>query len=348
MSESVNIYKIASMANVSAATVSKVINGKEGVGEGTRDRILALIKEYDFQPKISSNVADIIGLVYRVDAPSIAGSNYLMNVIAGITDTLYGYGRFPMLIPYDFLPKDKNGLRVFCKKHKISGFIFMNLRENNREVYTAAEILPVVVIGGSFTGENIVSVRSKNREGAYRAVQELISLGHREIVAFMPDLLVPDHRDRLEGYKQALSENGLPIKEAYIIDYINPTLDLPIVIERLFLDCDNPPTAALVCDDLEVMKIKPIFERYGLEIPRDISVVGFDDYEYAVYSTPSLTTVRQPLSEMGHEAARMIYNVINSSEKQHDVVLDTQLIIRKSTQPLLPKPERAVPSEKLC
>ena len=90
MSESVNIYKIASMANVSAATVSKVINGKEGVGEGTRDRILALIKEYDFQPKISSNVADIIGLVYRVDAPSIAGSNYLMNVIAGITDTLYG------------------------------------------------------------------------------------------------------------------------------------------------------------------------------------------------------------------------------------------------------------------
>lgn len=330
-----NIYKLASMAGVSVATVSKVINGKEGVGQETRERILKLIDEYDFRPKISNNTEDIIGLVYRLDSPGVSVSNYIMKVIAGVTDTLYEYGYFVTLIPYDFLPKDKNDLRVFCKKRKISGFVFVNLRENNQEVFTAAELHPVVTVSSRFVGKDIVSVRSQNREGAYQAVKELISLGHRDIVTFIPDLLIPDHRDRLDGYKQALEEAGLPVKNEYIIDYVNFALDLPIVVERLFINSDNPPTAAFICDDFEVMKIKSIFEMYHLEIPRDISVVGFDDYDYAAYFSPPLTTVRQPLEALGAEAAKLIYKMVNNpEEQQQDVILDTQLILRKSTRRL--------------
>ncbi len=330
-----NIYKLASMAGVSVATVSKVINGREGVGQETRERILKLIDEYDFRPKMSNNTEDVIGLVYRLDIPGVSTSNYLMRLIAGVTDTLYEYGYFVTLIPYDFLPKDKTDMRVFCKKRKISGFVFMNLRENNQEVFTVAELYPVVTISSQFIGDNIVSVRSKNRDGAYQAVKELIRLGHKRIVAFIPDLLIPDHRDRLAGYRQALEESGLQVKDEYIVDYGNFAVDLPIVVERLFLNDDCPPTAAFICDDWEVLKIKSIFEKYQLEIPRDISVVGFDDYEYAAYFSPPLTTVRQPLEALGAEAARLIYKMVNNpEEKQRDVVLDTQLIVRKSTRKL--------------
>ena len=328
-----NIYKIASLADVSTTTVSKVINGKEGVSKKTRDKILKIIEDSCYTPRISNNTADVIGVVYRLDGIGFSTSSYLMKTIASITDTLCEYGFFTTLIPYDFLPKGKADLQVFCKRRKISGYICLNLRVNSQQVYSLAEVSPVVTINCKFEGDKIASVRSNSKEGAYNAVSQLIAYGHTDIVAFMPDLLIPDHFDRLEGYKQALRDNNIPFKQEYVVDYSHSLQDLPLMIERLFVGVNSPPTAAFICDDYEVMRIKSIFDRFNLRVPEDISIIGFDDYDYSAYFTPPLTTVRQPLELLGAEAAKCICQMIgNPGKAVQDVILDTQLILRKSAK----------------
>lgn len=327
-----NIYEIAKIANLSVASVSKVINGKEGVSPQTRKLVHEIMEKVGYKPKISKSILDSVGVVFWDNGNNHPlSSPYLSKVLEGATDILIEHNLYVTLIPIERLPKNKYELKQFCQKRKIAGLIFLNLRESNRYLCDYSDLVPIVITGTEF-GKSITSVRSKNREGAYEAVSYLISMGHKNICVFYPDYGMQDHNDRVAGYLQALKDNNIPIRQDLIIDYKNMwETDITLVLENLIFNKPEPPTAMFVYDDLQVLMITSILKKLNVKIPHDMSIVGFDDYDYSAHFSPPLTTVRQPLYDLGKISAhKLIERISDNTIPIENIMLDTKLIIRKS------------------
>ena len=331
-----NIYKIAQNAGVSVTTVSRVINGKEGVGEETRKKILDIVAQNNFQPRIAKNTFDTIGIFFRSDMPTPISSPYMIKVLDGISNELFNYGYDVMLIPVQKIPKDKDAFKIYCTKRRITGGIFVNLKVDDAYITNYEDVIPIVVVGSQVNSDKIVAVRADNKKGGYEAVKHLIDMGHRNIAFLAPILNVQDHCDRFLGYEQALDQEGISVNRDFVIEYIKYSeTGLQMIIDNLFKSSNERCTAAFVCDDVEVIRISSILERIGLSIPNDVSIVGFDDYEYSEHFSPPLTTVRQPIYEVGQRAAQVLIQLINNEDRklENSIVLDTRLVVRRSVIP---------------
>jgi len=329
-----NIYQIAKKAGVSTTTVSRVINDRDGVGEDTRKRILELIESTNFQPRISSNNLDNIAFFYK-SYPNSFISPYIVRLLNGVNNIVQDFGYNCLLVPLDRIPKFKDEFASYCRKKKIAAGIFANLSFTDDYIQSFENIIPIVLIGSEIKGSNLIGVVSDNENGAFQATSHLIENGHQEILLIASDLAIPDHYSRMLGYKKAMNENEKTIREEYIISYHSQS-NLEIILERLLLRNENigrKPTAAFVCDDSEVIRCMSILEKFKIEIPKDFSIVGFDDYDFSVHLSPPLTTVRQPISEMGESAARIAINKINDNKYvPENTKFETSLIKRKSVK----------------
>jgi LacI family transcriptional regulator len=190
--------------------------------------------------------------------------------------------------------------------------------------------IPVVVVDRDLPGVDVDGVLTDHHLGGYQATQHLIDLGHRRIACITGPFNGTPSARRAMGYRHALREAGLPDDPAFVLtgDY-SPQSGLEATVNLLALD--NPPTAIFACNDLMALgAIRAIMMR-GLRVPDDISVVGFDNIELAAYSTPPLTTVAQPIMEIGSRAASLLIDRIQ--DKRRDIqhpVLPTALIVRES------------------
>lgn len=328
-----NIYTIAKIAGVSTATVSMVINGREGIGEETRKKILQIMKESNFKPRLTNNSSDTVGIFLRFNQPDPLTNSYISRILEGICHVSYSYGYNIMIIPIEKIPKDRDEFKLYCMKRRINSAIFMYLTDSDRYVLNYEGLFPIVTISSKFNSDKIISARSKNKEGAYEIVKYLIEMGHRKIAFMVADLSVQDHRERLEGYKQALLESGIEIDDNLIINYVGCSdTDLTIIIDKLFISQDDRPSAIFIFNDDEVIRISSFLEKLGIKICEDVSIVGFDDSTISAHFSPPLTTVRQPLFEMGRNAMQIIADILSNNVKEAvtDIIMDTKLIIRKS------------------
>ncbi|OQY31946.1 MAG: hypothetical protein B6241_12710 [Spirochaetaceae bacterium 4572_59] len=293
-----SIYEIAKIAKVSSATVSRVINGKEGVGDDTRKKILQILNDRNFKPS----------------------SDYSYNI---------------MLISLDRLPKDEEGFRIYCNQRGISAGIFLNLSEEDIYILNYSNIIPIATVGTKLENSPFYSIKSENEQGGYDATKFLIDMGHENIAIMISKLNVQDHKERYEGYIRAHKEAGLTVKKELIFDYTSFTdNDVTFGLENLFDDSSVIPTAAFIVDDYEVLRLSSIFRTTNVSIPEDLSIIGFDDYYFAQHLNPPLTTVRQPLFELGHQAALAVLNEAIGGDFpiDHNIVLPTRLISRKSVK----------------
>ena len=329
-----NIYEIAKEANVSTTTVSRVINSKEGVGNETRKKILKIIENHNFQPRLSANRVDNIAFFYKSYSRNFI-SNYVVQLLNGVNYVVQDYGYNLLLVPVDRIPKSIDEFKSYCYKRKISAGVFANLSFNDAYIDLYENILPIVTIGCQSRSKKISYVKSDNVKGAFLATDYLIKSGHKNILFLAADISIPDHYERLIGYEKAFEENGMQSVKENIIQYQSQT-SLQLSLENLLGDNrPNKPTAAFICDDNEVIRCMSLLEKMNYSIPNDFSIVGFDDYEFSVHLSPPLTTVKQPIFEMGETSARMIINMLeNKNIEPQGVVLDTSLIIRKSVAPL--------------
>jgi LacI family transcriptional regulator len=189
-----------------------------------------------------------------------------------------------------------------------------------------------VLIDHQGTGESESAVGATNRQGGYDATRYLIELGHRRIGFITGTLDLGCSRDRLAGYEAALAERGWSIDPALIRegDFQQPA---GFACAQALLAAPERPTAIFASNDVMAFGVMEAVRDRGLRIPDDVSIIGFDDIPQAATVNPPLTTVRQPLAEMGARATRMLLTLIhNLDQATQRIELPTELIVRASTR----------------
>ena len=191
----------------------------------------------------------------------------------------------------------------------------------------------IVVLGGSLSNSHLVCIDSQNYEGMRHAVQHLIDLGHRRIAIVNGPLAAPNCLHRFEGYLAALQANGLTVHPEYVFN-ADAARSAGAVLQQLreVLKDHRRPTAVVACGFYLALDVMALVREMGLGIPADVSLVGFDDPRSASLLDPPLTTVRQPLKEMGRRAYERIARIV-SGERTNRLVemLPTELVVRQST-----------------
>ncbi|WP_127584260.1 LacI family DNA-binding transcriptional regulator [Paenibacillus koleovorans] len=330
-----NIYEIAKQANVSIATVSKVINGKQDVGQATREKVLKIIQDNNFKPKVSVTSLKNIAVFAPMGESHPMSTPYYSSVLSGIGEVAFDEDYTITLVSTNRIPRKEQELLKFCQQRKIDGGIFLLLTMEDSYMAKLAHKLPMVSISRPFDAFPIGHVEADNLGGGYQAVRHLVEYGHAQILLLLPSQKYHDHQMRLQGGEQALRESGL-VKHPGSLNHTMAMsdMDLQLHLERV-MGQEPRPTAIFAGMDQEAIRIMRLLQTIGLRVPEDVSVVGFDDLYFAANTSPPLTTIQHPVYEVGKEACRTLIRMI---EKQEDaaytdkVLPSTKLMIRSSTR----------------
>jgi LacI family transcriptional regulator, galactose operon repressor len=329
------IREIADLAGVSIATVSRVLNGRDDVSDETRAAVRRVVEEHGYTANRSARglsggrtglVGVLVPLVYPV---------YFSALLSGAAEALYEQDLRVLLSPTGHEHDREVSLLDRLVHGATDGALIVLPEESSDELERLLdEGFRFVVIDPRLPlDDRIASVSAANTSGADQAMQHLLGLGHRRIAAILGPRGWVATEDRRRGYHGALAAAGILPDPA-----LEATSDFEIgggrSAARRLLELADPPTAIFAFNDnLAIGAIQAARAR-GLHVPDDLSVVGFDDVEHATIVSPALTTVRQPLAEMGRTAVSLLMRLLERQrfETLH-VELGTRLVVRESTAP---------------
>lgn len=338
------IVDVAEAAGVSYATVSRVVNNKSNVTPGTRDRVLAIMQEMDYQANLHAR--RLVGGRSNVLGVLVHGlaSQYLSEIFGGIQDVLSVTDYDLMLYTTHRRARDAVRSVDMLSGGLAEGLLIVLPHHPEQYVSSLRERgYPYILIDHKGASKDDISVVAANWQGGYEATQYLIQLGHRRIGILTGNMEMDSAHDRLEGYKAALRNAGIGIDASLIFqgDYHESS---GVEGAAALLNLPQPPTAIFASNDIMALGVLEMARTRGLSVPGHLSVVGFDDIPMASLSWPRLTTVRQPLAEMGRVATRMLLRRLdwNASSAEarttqnasfQSAVLPVELIVRQSTAP---------------
>jgi LacI family transcriptional regulator len=333
ISKANSIYKIAELAGVSPATVSKVINGRHDVSEEMCQKVRKIIQEQGYKPSVSKTGMDTIGVFIPLSAGARMSNPYLAGIVSGIGDTAGDSDLMVAIVNSDRIPKNPQEFVRFCRMRRISGGIFPLLNLQDDYMTAIAHVFPTVTISRDYGREIAGCVMADNCNGGYEATKYLVSMGHRKILLVNPSVRYPDHNFRMEGAMMAIEEAGLPDSVMRLDNSLEfEDADLGCRMDCLLAETCRP-TAIFAASDQEALRIIRLLSERNIAIPEDISIVGFDDLYFAANTNPPLTTVRQPLYNMGREACMIITQMIKKKPEASVLkVFPTELILRKSVK----------------
>lgn len=330
------IKDVARLAGVSTTTVSHVINETRYVSDELRARVLAAMEELNYRPNVLARglrrgETKTIGLVVPDNS-----NPFFAEVTRIVEDIGFENGYSVILCNSDGnLEKEAAYVNVLIAK-QVDGVIFIaagSKYEHLHELATAG--IPVVVADRDIPQTLADVVLVDNEQGGYDATRYLLSLGHRRIACIAgPSDLTPS-ADRVHGYRRALGEFGVPIEEKWIVPGDFRYQGGEAAIAEL-LRLDEPPSAVFACNDVMAIGALRAVRSAGLQVPGDVSIVGFDDIPLASAVSPALTTVAQPIVELATLAAQLLMSRIQSDQQdgpKQRIVLDTELIVRGSCAP---------------
>jgi len=315
----VTIKDVARKAGVSISTVSRVMSGNIFVEEDTKEKVLKVIKELDYTPNffakgLKGKKTGTIGLVI----PNI-NNPIFYNVILCNTD--------------ENIDNEKEIINMLKKKW-IDGLILTPASKDYEYMSKIRESnIPVVLMIRNF--KNMFdSVVTNNFEASYEAVKYLIQRGRKKIIIINGDLSVELYRERFEGCKKAIIDSGMKFMEE--ISFRCSFENKECYLKTLNFIKSNPTIcdAIFAANDLRAIEVIKAVKDAGLMVPDDISVIGFDNIEISSMIDPSLTTVAQPLYEIGEISVKRLLKLINSKDRKQKpklVVVKSQLLIRNST-----------------
>jgi LacI family transcriptional regulator len=328
------IREIADLAGVSIATVSRVLNGRDDVADETRDLVTRVIRENGYMASrsargLSAGQTGLVGILVPLVYPA-----YFSAILAGAAEALSDLDLQIVLSPTaNEHDREVSGLDRL--RGVTDGALIILPQESSEELerlldrgYRFVVLDPLMPLD-----QRIPSVSAAHASGADQATRHLLDLGHRRIAQINGPPGWVATEDRRRGYRAALATAGIlsdPRLEASAIPEIGPGRE---AAERL-LDLDDPPTAIFAFNDNIAIGAMQAARARGLSVPEDLSVVGFDDVEHATIVTPALTTVRQPLAEMGRTAVSLLNRLLEGQrfETLH-TELATRLVVRDSTAP---------------
>lgn len=294
--QDMNIYDIAKLAGVSIATVSRVVNGSPRVSEKTRQKVLSVMEENNYTPNVFArglglDSMQIIGII----CPDVADA-YMARAVSFLERRLKEYGYDCILYCSGHEQQKKEEAVDLIMKKRIDALILVGSTYTGygdddsssvEYIRRAAEKVPVFLINGKISGENIYSVYNRDEEAVYDAVSRLIRSGRKRIL-FLTDSRSYSVSQKMEGYERALRENGLPVLgELKLLteNRIHQVRD--ILLARHTLEYDS----VLATDDALAVGAVKCANAKGLKIPEELSVIGYNNSEYSVCCEPELTTI---------------------------------------------------------
>lgn len=329
----VTMADVAELAQVSKMSVSRVLNNKPGVAEETKQRIFDAVQQlgYTLDAGYRPNATEHPTIALLV--PDIT-SNYMGEIIQGVSNAseLLNYG--VMLYTKGVVENMRKSdyYMSLLSKHLVQGVLII-IPHGYESIAADLENyhLPYVVIDHHNGTGNEPSVTATNRKGTLDATRHLLALGHTRIGFITGRMEIKCSHDRLQGYRDGLAEVELPYDPELVV---NGDFHPPSGYDQTqkLLQLSNPPTAIIASNDSMAFGAMDAAKTCGMTIGSDISIIGFDDIRMASQTHPSLTTVRQPLTEMGEVALDMLVNLIQGHRLlTPQRILPTELIVREST-----------------
>jgi len=332
---SVTISDVARLANVSKATVSAVMNGRPGISEKTRKRVLEIATHLNFRPNqiarsLSIRKTHSIGLVIKeIDNP------YFSKIMKGVFDTCAEHDFTVLLGSSELSPeKEKKSIDTLVAQ-RVDGLILAPLQGEDVDFSYLSDLVrdcyPLVTLGVVKNYPTAV-VESKNVEGAFEAVNYLIQEGHKRIAYFSGPSHSSHSEDRAEGFRRACLENRISCRSEDVVQTGSYIQDGYEKGKSFFTSQADCPSAVFCYNDLVAIGLINALTELGFSVPDDISVIGFDNIDYGAHFRIPLTTVYVPAYEIGKIAAEMVIEQISGqgNTKNRKQILDVELIIRDS------------------
>ena len=327
------IKDVARDARVSVTTVSHVVNQTRFVSSDARVRVLAAIENLNYVPSavarsLKNNRTHTVGAILPNNS-----NPYFAEIIRGIEDACFDAGFNVMLCNSDDDPgKQGQYIRVLTEK-QVDGLIVVSSGgddELGRHLKQAK--MPLVLVDREVGQLRADIVEVNHESGGWLATQHLIALGHRRIACITGPLGLSSSTQRLAGFKRAMLESGYPVPDALMRQADFTSAGGHAAMQEL-LKSSRPPTAVFACNDLMAFGAISAAGSAGLRLPRDISVIGFDDIAMAAYCSPPLTTIAQPKHQLGALAARMLLaRIANPGLVDQREIIAPALCLRQSTQ----------------
>jgi LacI family transcriptional regulator len=330
----VTIKDVARKVGVTPATVSMVINNKPRISDETRRKVMLAVEELDYFPHEGARSL----VLQRTNTLGVAApfftSYFVLETLSGIEQgvresdfNLVLYGTRGSLKAEDAV------ITRIARERKVDGLITVNLALTAKQVrYFQKNNVQIVCL--EYEADGCDSVVVDNVHGAYEATRHLLSLGHRRIALVNGPLRFPSTRQREEGFLRALNEASVPFDAGMRLEAVNFSREEGFEAGKRLLEASGAPTAVFVAaGDVCATGVMLALKKNGVAVPRDMSVVGFDDQPFSELVEPALTTVRQPMARMGVEAFHLLRDALKDPI-QHTVrrqSFATELVVRSST-----------------
>lgn len=329
---------VAKLANVSPATVSRVLRQPDLVSKETKQKVMEVIKELNYKPDMSaSQLRTRETKIILVIVPDIT-SPFFSKVLRGIEHTAVENGYQVILGDTENdIEREKDYIDLLYRK-QADGALLLTARMNKENLENLSKKFPIVLACEYLDNLDIPTVSIDNVSSARKATEHLIQLGHTKIAHISGPMNIILSRDRLKGFQQAMTHNHLKINPAFIQegDYgIDSGYDQMMKL----LSLDNHPDAVFVFNDEMALGAIKAIQDHGLIVPDDIAIVGFDNLKIASIFSPLMTTIDQPKYEIGQKATKLLLTLMKGGTvEKKKFVLKDELIVRESCGTKIPNP----------
>lgn len=328
--QAVTVLDVAREAGVSVSTVSRIINGTVKVSDDKRIAVEEAIRKLEFKPNLfarslKKGTTMTIGVLTQdVESP------FFTRVMCGLEEGIVGTGYALIIVSGHWDAAEEAERIKLLMARRVDGLVILTGHLSDAQIADFAQTQPIVVTGRQIDAPNVRSVFFSNHEGGYLATRHLISLGHRRIAFIAGPATHIDAVSRFEGYQAALAEAGIALDPALIVQGDFKENGGVFAMNRL-IDSGAPFTAVFAANDQTALGARMVLSRRGIRVPDDVSLVGFDDLPTSAYLTPPLTTIRQPLFEVGQHSANLMMDMLGLPGK--DVTLPPlELVVRETTR----------------
>lgn len=329
---SVTVLDVAREAGVSPSTVSRILNGTARVTSDKRSAVEEAIRKLDFRPNLfarslKTGTTMTIGILTQdVESP------FYGRAMKGIEAGLAGTGYAPIMVSGHWNAAEESERVRLLMARRIDGLVILTGHLDDRQIAGFARHQPIVVTGRQLEAPQVRAFTLDQEAGGHLATRHLLNLGHRRIAHIAGPSDHTDATDRRAGYERALREAGIAAVPELVVQGDFMESGGLLAMNRL-LDSGQTFTAVFAANDQTAFGARMALYRRGVRVPDDVSIVGVDDLPATAYATPPMTTVRQPIYEIGLAAAHALLTMLGHAMPAVDVP-PLELIVRETTRRL--------------
>jgi DNA-binding LacI/PurR family transcriptional regulator len=334
------MQEVARVAGVSKATVSRVLNNSSRISEKTKSRVQEVIKSLNYEPNyiarsLSKQKTHSIGVILEdIMNP------FFMQVAKGVETVLKANGYTMLVTSSGFVYEEELELTRTLLRYKVDGILITPVQADSLAInILKTRKIPFFIMNAKTEDPAINWIDSDNLSGSYMATRYLLKLGHRRFLCLYSNKL-QGTRDRLEGFKRGIAEKGLSLSDQILLGDAAFREDGYKLIDRHIHDhgVESLPSAIVAVNDTTAIGAMDCLLEHGLRIPKDVSIIGYDDIYVASLARVPLTTIHQSKFRMGEIAAKGLLEIINhpsDATDAHHFLIHPKLVIRESCKEII-------------